>query len=109
MPTVAQFHDFFRRAILTNPTKGGKCVVTRAVNALPPDTQASIIEQVRTFSNFNEGNDPWGEHDFGAFEVAGVGKVNWKIDDYEDETMQYGAENKLKGYPVLTIMLAEDY
>ena len=49
MPTVAQFHDFFRRAILTNPSRGGKCVVTRAVNALPPDTQASIIEQVRTF------------------------------------------------------------
>ena len=56
---------------------------------------------------FNEDNDPWGEHDFGAFEVAGVGKVNWRIDDYEDETD--GAENKLKGYPVLTIMLAEDY
>ena len=69
----------------------------------------SIIEQVRTFSNFNEDNDPWGEHDFGSFEVAGVGKVNWKIDDYEDDAMQYGAENKLKGYPVLTIMLAEDY
>ena len=109
MPTVAQFHDFFRRAILTNPSRGGKCVVTRAVNALPPDTQMNIIEKVRTFSDFNEDNDPHGEHDFGAFEVAGVGKVNWKIDDYEDDAMQYGAENKLKGYPVLTIMLAEDY
>ena len=78
MVTIAQVNDFFRRAILTNPVRGGKCVVTQGVNALDPDTKKAILAKVRTFANFTQDNDPYGEHEFGAFEVAGVGKVFWK-------------------------------
>ena len=109
MATIAQVNDFFRRAILTNPVRGGKCVVTQGVNALDPDTKKAILAKVRTFANFTQDNDPYGEHEFGAFEVAGVGKVFWKIDYYSDDTMQYGAEDIIKAYRVLTIMLASEY
>ena len=48
---------------------------------------------------FTEDNDPWHEHDFGAFEYKGE-KMFWKIDDY------HGNE----GYDlVLTVMLASEY
>jgi hypothetical protein len=58
-----------------------------------------VIAKVRDFDDFNEDNDPWGEHDFGAFDHNGK-RIFWKVDDYG------GAE----GYElVLTIMLAEEY
>ena len=77
--------------------KGGAFIVA-AVNA------------VRTFDDFSEGNDPWGEHDFGAVEIEGE-KVFWKIDCY-DPTLTMGSENPANEavtHRVLTIMLASEY
>jgi hypothetical protein len=59
--------------------------------------------KVKEFSEFNEDNDPWGEHDFGSFFYESQElreKIFWKIDDY----------NGQEGYNlVLTVMLAEEY
>jgi len=54
-----------------------------------------------------EGNDPYAEHDFGAFDHLGE-RLFFKIDLYEDDSV------KAKNDPhavriVLTIMLAEEY
>ena len=89
--------------------RGGKCVLTRSVAALDADTQMIILARVRTFDTFTPDNDPHGEHDFGAVSVAGVGKVFFKIDYYDDATLQWGAEDRIKAYRILTIMLASDY
>jgi hypothetical protein len=55
-------------------------------------------------------NDPYGEHDFGSFEVTGH-KFFFKIDAY-DIDMRFGSEDPAdptKTTRVLTLMLAEDY
>ena len=69
-----------------------------------------VIRRVATFSDFNEENDPHGEHDFGSIEVAGR-KIFWKIDHF-DAKMEFGSEDPAdptKTTRVLTIMLVEAY
>ena len=95
--------------MLTEPQKNGRCVLTRGVHLLDPDVKMSILAKVSAFDKFTEDNDPHGEHDFGALEILGVGKVFWKIDYYDDAQMEFGAEDKETAYRVLTIMLADDY
>ncbi len=89
---------------------GGKVLMTAGVNALPSDVKASVLQRVMTFSEFNEENDPHGEHDFGNFTLAGR-KFFFKL-DYYDPNMEFGSEDPSdpsKTTRVLTIMLAEEY
>ena len=75
-------------------------VLTRGIYEKFNDKEvADILQKVKSFSDFNEDNDPWKEHDFGSFDFNGE-KIFWKIDNYN------GQENLNL---VLTIMLAEDY
>jgi hypothetical protein len=83
---------------------------TSGIDALPIDVQAMILDKVRTFSDFNEDNDPRGEHDYGSFDAAGH-RVLWKI-DYYDEPLEGHSEDKAdpeRTRRVLTIMLASEY
>ena len=74
-------------------------VVTGGLAAAFPDDLSLILAKVKDFAIFTEGNDPWHEHDFGAFEFKGE-KMFWKIDDHRGN----------EGYNlVLTVMLASDY
>ena len=109
MSRISQINDFFRKAILTNPVRGGKCLLTRGVHALDADVQMTILMKVKVFDTFTEDNDPYGEHDFGTIEVAGIGKVFWKIDYFKDATLKCGTEDRVKAYRVLTVMLADEY
>ncbi len=89
---------------------GGNVLFTRGIAALPEEDQSDIMEKVRAFDAFSEDNDPYREHDFGAFTRNGH-KVFWKI-DYYDPSMTYGSEDPTdnqKTVRVLTIMLAEEY
>ena len=81
-----------------------------AIAALPYPDQAAILGKVVEFDQFNEDNDPHGEHDFGSFEHAGQ-RIFWKIDTY-DLSMEWGSEDPsdpAKTTRVLTIMLADEY
>jgi hypothetical protein len=95
------------------PAVPGQIVAMRSVASLSPDSQFAIWEKVRNFDQFPEGDDPHGEHDFGAFDVAGVPqKIFWKIDYYADATCAFGSEDAAdvtRCYRVLTIMLASDW
>jgi hypothetical protein len=85
-------------------------LITAGVSALLPILVAEVLERVRTFTDFTPNNDPYGEHDFGSFELA-KHKFFWKI-DYYDKTMTYGSEDPAdpeRTTRVLTVMLAEDY
>jgi hypothetical protein len=102
---VRELNDAFRTSF-----QGGQAVLTASVDALPSDTKAMAIRKVATFSEFDEANDPHGEHDFGSFDLAGQ-KFFWKI-DYYDRRLTGGSEDPAdpsKTTRVLTIMLAEDY
>lgn len=102
---IAEHNDVLRTTFLT-----GKVLMTEGIRALPEDVQSRIVEQVQTFTAFTPDNDPYGEHDFGAFAVDGH-KVFWKIDYYAPD-MMHGSENPADPSVtrrVLTIMLAEEY
>ncbi len=65
---------------------------------------------MRDFEDFTADNDPYGEHDFGAFQLGGE-KLFWKI-DYYDLALEMGSPDPADPAVtrrILTIMLAEEY
>ena len=105
MASVRELNDAFRTS-----GQGGRIVVTRGVHEKGAGFVAQALERVRTFDAFTKDNDPYGEHDFGSFELDGE-KLYWKIDCYDKE-MRYGSEDPSdpeKTTRVLTILLAEEY
>ena len=105
MNKIALLNDAFRRTFA-----GGKVTMTAGVYALPDMVKAAALQKAATFDEFNEDNDPYGEHDFGSFELCGR-KFFWKI-EYYDRDMQYGSadpSDPTKTTRVMTVMLASEY
>lgn len=103
---IRELNDAFR----TNPTKRGKLMLTANIAQLPLVERVEIIERVRAFDDFPAENDPYHEHDFGAFTFNGH-RIIWKI-EYYDLNCEYGSDDPAdpsKTTRVLTIMFAEDY
>ena len=102
MSKIALLNDAFRKTL-----SGGQVFLTAGVHELPDMVKAAAIQRVATFDAFTEDNDPYGEHDFGSFDLWGR-RFFWKIDLYEEP----GVKDK-SGEPVvtrvLTIMLASEY
>lgn len=101
---IRELNDAFRKAMR------GDVYLTSGVAGLPNDIQTEVIRQVKTFDAFDKDNDPYHEHDFGAFEITGQ-KFFWKIDCY-DQNLEFGSEDpsdETKTRRVLTIMLAQEY
>lgn len=89
---------------------GGMVVLTKGVQQLEERTRKSVFQAVQTFDDFNRGNDPHHEHDFGSFTV-GEHKLFWKI-DYYNRTLDGGAKDPSDAATterVLTIMLRHEY
>jgi Protein of unknown function (DUF3768) len=63
---------------------GGKVVMTQGVAALPEHEITQLLERVRRFDQFSKDNDPYGEHDFGNFQLAGQ-TYFFKVDYYAPE------------------------
>lgn len=102
---IRELNDILRTAFI-----GGKVLMTQSIASLPAETKASILERVMTFDAFTKDNDPYGQHDFGSFEIAGE-TILWKI-DYYDEDCVYGSGDPAdpsKTTRVLTIMFACEY
>jgi hypothetical protein len=84
--------------------------VTVGIRALGEMVATAAILAVRAYQAFDPGNDPYHEHDFGAFDLAGQ-RAFWKI-DYYDRQLECGSPNPADPAVtarVLTIMLAEEY
>ena len=95
---TAQRYDALRKSIPFVQKPNLLCC-TRGIMAMFPDEVPLILKMVKEFNAFTEANDPWHEHDFGAFEYKGE-TMFWKIDDHRGN----------EGYNlVLTVMLASDY
>ena len=102
---IRELNDAFRRTFA-----GGKVTMTAGVDALPDMVKAAALQKAATFDQFNEDNDPHGEHDFGSFELCGR-KFFWKIDCY-DAAIEYGSEDPSdpsQTTRVLTVMLSSEY
>ncbi len=97
---IATLNDAYRRSMTG-------CIVTKGITELT-SLMNDIFVKVRDFKEFTEDNDPYGEHDFGSFEILGI-KVFWKI-DYYDQSLGYWCDPlDSKCRRQLTIMRAEEY
>jgi len=85
-------------------------VVTAGLRAEGEDFLARVSQVVQAYTNFTKDNDPYGEHDFGAFKIDGQ-KLFWKVDyfDLNLERHSPDAANPALTHRVLTIMLASEY
>ncbi|HUC63719.1 MAG TPA: DUF3768 domain-containing protein [Alphaproteobacteria bacterium] len=102
---VRELNDQFRKSL-----RGGRIVVTAGVHALGPDRVQELLIQVAAFNQFSSDNDPYGEHDFGAF-YDRESQFFWKI-DYYDKTLTAGSSDPSdpdKTRRVLTLKFASDY
>jgi len=102
---IRVLNDNFRSTFI-----GGQVVMSAGVADLPMGTRAQVVLKVQSFADFNADNDPYGEHDFGSFEVAGE-TFFWKM-DYYDSLCEFGSEDPAdpeKTTRVLTIMFAGEY
>lgn len=107
---IRDLNDTFRCGDGLSPVFFTSFVVTQGVAAQGDAFVDAAMAAVVAFDDFTEDNDPYGEHDFGAFELEGQ-KLFWKI-DYYDADLRFGSEDP--GDPdktrrVLTILLAEEY
>ena len=96
-------NDAFRTTFV-----GGQVVVTQGIRALPDI--ADVLRRVRDFADFNESNDPYKEHDFGAF-MQGSQQVFWKL-DYYNIGLEQGSPDPCDPtvtVRVLTVLLASEY
>ena len=106
---IATANDTFRKAVLRGQQDNGKAVMTQGIASLAGLTRTFILAEVIAYNNWDPGNDPHGEHDFGVVQISGVPKIYWKIDYYENSDIEYGTEDKINCYRVLVIMLADEY
>jgi len=103
--SISQLNDNLRRDWV-----GGRVAWTAGIEQLGIGTILAIFDAVNEFKAFTLDNDPYGEHDFGAVEIAGH-RVFWKI-DYYDKALDYGSPDPADPgvtTRVLTIMLASEY
>jgi hypothetical protein len=102
---IPSLNDAFRRSFV-----GGTVVVTAGFKSLSADRRHSIPTKIRALNDFNEDNDPHGEHDFGLIDDGDV-RCFWKIDYYDTdmELMSPDPTDPTVTTRVLTVMLAEEY
>ena len=94
----------------------GPVMITSGIQALGAEFVQKASHAVRTYADFDVGNNPHGERDFGSFDLEGQ-KLFWKIDYYakpeaSEDQYQYGSEDPAdpaKTDRVTTVMLAEEY
>jgi hypothetical protein len=115
---IATQNDLFRKALI-DPTaaiemhsKGiqGQVFVTPGVSGEGMEFQTAAVAAVASDDQFDEGNDPYGDHTFGAVTVRDQ-KLFWKIDLY-DTDYTYGSDRPFDTSVtrrVLTIMCPSEY
>ncbi|MBX9453222.1 MAG: DUF3768 domain-containing protein [Mesorhizobium sp.] len=103
--SLRDLNDTFRRTFA-----GGTVMLTADVAALPDVDRDRLLSRVRSYASFDPGNDPYGEHDFGAVEHGGE-RFFWKIDCYDTDLLHASPDpaNPAVTCRVLTVMRADGY
>ena len=102
---IRTLNDAFRHS-----GHGGRILITCGVQAMGSAFIARALRATRRFDAFDGDNDPYHEHDFGAFSIDGE-RVFFKIDCY-DRTLTMGSPdptNAAVTCRVMTVMLASEY
>ncbi|MGE0278894.1 MAG: DUF3768 domain-containing protein [Nitrospiraceae bacterium] len=104
--TIQKLNDMLRRNWM-----GGEIVITQGASELVGGALVGdVLYKMGNYDDFSSANDPYGEHDFGAFEEHGV-KFFWKIDYYNLAKDGHSPDpaNPHVTCRVLTLMLASEY
>lgn len=101
---IGRLNDAFRSTF-----RGGQVFLTRGVSALDEASLTRLLASVQT-SPIDPGDDPYGEHDFGALEHDGV-RYFWKIDCHGRglATASPNVADPAVTCRVLTVMRADEY
>lgn len=102
---IARLNDQLRKT-----GSGGTVVVTQNVSRITGFDTAKLMAALAAYSDFDAGNDPHGERDFGCVTMWGYDLI-WKI-DYYDKELEYGSDDPADPtltHRVLTVMLAGDW
>jgi hypothetical protein len=85
-----------------------RVVITPGIEQL--DDVTAVLRAVQLFDDFNEHNDPYAEHDFGAFH-CGDAHVFWQFSYFDVDLQQLSpdASDPAVTARVLTVMLADEY
>jgi Protein of unknown function (DUF3768) len=88
----------------------GTALITTGVAAIGAEAVARIVKTIAVYDDFCHDNDPYGEHDFGAFEVDGQ-RIFFKIDYFDKGLTAHSPDPSDPSVTerVITIMLAEEY
>ena len=102
---IRMLNDELRQHLL-----GGGAVMTPGIAALGSEAVTRLIQTIATFDDFCTANDPYGEHDFGAFDFDGI-PVMFKIDYYDNGLSCHSPDPADPSVTerVLTLMLADEY
>ncbi|EQB11932.1 DUF3768 domain-containing protein [Sphingobium lactosutens] len=103
--TIARLNDHLRCT-----GEDGWILLSAGVAGLPIATKDAVISAIRHFADFNDDNDPHGEHDCALLTVGNI-QIIWKIDYYPRDRSAEDADpadpSTIKR--VMTIMLGEEY
>jgi len=111
---VAKLNDAFRQSlgsplVAVNPKN--QVNTTQGIwDCFNNEEIGSIFQDIKSFNNFTEGNNPYGEKDFGSLERKGK-TIFWKIDYYDNDMKYHSPDNTNPEVTkrVLTVMLASEY
>ena len=106
---IAALNDALRKNPLDRTY--GRLYMTDGVNAHGPEFIARVIATMIAFDDFNADNDPYHEHDFGAFDIDDV-RLFFKIDYFDKRDPDLGADDPSDPATTeraLTLMLADEY
>ena len=102
---IRALNDAFRKTFW-----GGRVLMTAGVAALGASVRNAVVRKIKAFDAFDDGNDPWGEHDFVS--IVHNGQTFFAKIDYYDRKLEAHSENAAdpeKTCRVMTIMLAEEH
>ena len=77
---IRDLNDQLRRSL-----NGGVLVMTRGIINIGAKRQMEILSAIAAYDAFDPGDDPYGEHDFGALTVEGE-RVLFKIDHLDQHS-----------------------
>lgn len=110
---IRELNDQLRRNFVSAPGSIAgdfSILITTGVGALDERAFAQLIAIVEDYDSFDDGNDPYSEHDFGTIDHLGT-RYFWKI-DYYDRTKTAGSPDPADPNVtcrLLTIMRADEY
>ena len=104
---IRELNDDLR---INGHVRNGRVVAVGSIVQADAELRNKACAVMRQFKNFTPGDDPYGQHDFGAFTVDGE-RFMFKIDYYslDEQHASEHPEDQNVTMRVLSLFFAEDY